>query len=116
MEKASFENSLNTYVKIDDELKKVSDEAKKLKKNKIELESKINTYMVENEIGEHFCTDSSRIKIYTKKSTKNYFNRSGVYECAHNLFGSEKADALIAMIDEKKEINESTGLKRLGIP
>ena len=112
----SFQKSLNKYVQIDDELKRVSDEAKELRKNKMDLGTRISAHMVENDMGEQPCVDNSRVKIYTKKSTKNYFNRAGVFECAHELFGPDNANKLISSIDEKKEISESTGLKRLGIP
>ena len=111
----SFERALKTYVQVDDELKRLLEEAKQLRKNKTDLESRISTHMVENDMGEHPCADSSRVKVYTKKSTKNFFNRAGVYECTQELFGPDNADKLIARIDEKKQISESTSVKRLGV-
>lgn len=112
----SFETTLRTYVEIDDELKRVASEAKALRKNKAALESAISSHMVDHEIGEHTCLDTSRVKIYTKKSTKSAFNKDGVHECAQLLFGSEKAEALLALIEDKKDVTESTGLKRIGVP
>lgn len=116
MEAMSFETSLRTYVEIDDELKRVAAEAKTLRKNKAALESAISSHMIDREIGEQTCLDASRVKIYTKKSTKSAFNRAGVHECAQLMFGTDKADALLALIDEKKDVTESTGLKRIGGP
>lgn len=116
MEEMSFETSLRTYVEIDDELKSVSEEAKVLRKNKAALEAAISAHMIENDIPEHRCRDTSKIKIYTKKSTKTAFNKAGVYECAQLMLGSEKAEALIALIEDKKNVTESTGLKRTGAP
>lgn len=116
MQEMSFETSLKTYVEIDDELKRIAEEAKMLRKNKAALEAAISTHMVENEIGEHRCMDASRVKIFTKKSTKSAYNKSGVYECAQVLLGSDKAEALICMLEEKKDVRESTGLKRMGVP
>ena len=116
MQEVSFETTLKTYLEIDDELKKIAAEAKILRKNKSALEAAISTHMVENDIGEHRCTDTSRIKIFTKKSTKSAYNKSGVYECAQVMLGSDKAAALISMLEEKKDVRESTGLKRMGVP
>lgn len=112
----SFEMSLRTYVEIDDELKRISSEAKSLRSNKAALESAISSHMVDNEINEHKCLDTSRVKIYTKKSSKSAYNKAGVYDCAQILFGSEKADALLARIEERKNVTESTALKRIGVP
>lgn len=112
----SFETSLKTFLEIDDELKRIAEEAKMLRKNKAVLEAAISTHMVENEIGEHRCMDTSRIKIFTKKTTKSAYNKSGVYECAQAMLGSDKAEALIFMLEEKKDVKESTGLKRMGAP
>lgn len=111
-----FESSLNTFVEIDDELKRVAEEAKVLRKNKATLEAAISSHMVENDIGEHRCIDASRIKIFKKKSTKSAYNKAGVFECAQILVGSDKATRLVAMLEEKKHVEESFGLKRTGGP
>lgn len=111
----SFENTLDNYLKVDDRLKKIADEAKQLRKNKTDLENLISKHMVDNDIGEHHCCDSSRIKIYTKKSTKSSYNRGCVYECALTLLGEDKAQTLVSMIDDRKEVKSSTGLKRLRV-
>ena len=116
MKDMSFETSLTTFVEIDDELKRVSEEAKVLRKNKAALEEAISTHMVQHDIGEHMCTDESRVKIFTKKSTKSAFNKAGVYECAQTMFGSDKAANLIALIEDKKDVQESLGLKRTSVP
>lgn len=116
LEEMSFEASLRTYVEIDNELKRVASEAKVLRKNKVALEEAISAHMVENDIGEHTCVDASRIKTFTKKSTTTAFNKAGVYECAQVLVGSEKALALVSLIEDRKDVKESTGLKRLGVP
>ncbi|CAM9269301.1 unnamed protein product [Sphacelaria rigidula] len=112
----SFETSLKTFVEIDDELKTVTEEAKVLRKNKAALEAAISAHMVQNDIPEHRCMDTSRVRLFTKKSTKSAFNKAGVYECAQAMLGSDKAAALIAMIEDKKYVTESTGLKRTGAP
>ena len=112
----SFDESLRTYVEIDDELKRVAQEAKTLRKNKAALESAISTHMVENDIPEHRCLDESRVKIFKKKSTKSAFNKAGVYECAQIMLGSEKAQNLISLLEDKKDVRESFGLKRTGVP
>lgn len=116
MEEMSFETSLTTFIEIDDELKRVAEEAKILRKNKAALEEAISTHMVENDIGEHPCMDTSRVKIFTKKSTKNAYNKAGVYECAQIMLGSEKAQNLISLLEDKKDVRESFGLKRTGVP
>lgn len=109
----TFDESLVAFVKIDDELKRIGQMAKDLRKNKASLEAAISAHMVENDIPEKRCEDTSRIKIFTKKSTRSLYNKSGVYECAQVLFGTEKASALIRLMEEKKDVKESTGLKRL---
>lgn len=110
----SFETSLKTFVEIDDELKKVADEAKLLRKNKAALETSISTHMMRNDIEEQSCLDNSRVKIVTKKRLSSGFNKRGVHECATELFGQDNATLLVKMIEEKKSVEESTGLKRLG--
>lgn len=109
----SFDESLVAFVEVDDELKRVGQVTKDLRKNKAALEAAISAHMVENDIPEKKCEDTSRIKIFTKKSTKTLYNKSGVYECAQLLFGTEKASSLIRLMEEKKDVRESTGLKRL---
>lgn len=116
MEEMSFVTSLTTFVEIDDELKRVTEEAKVLRKNKATLEVAISTHMVENDIGEHRCIDTSRVKVFKKKSTKSAYNKAGVYECAQIMFGGDKAATLIALLEDKKDVRESFGLKRTGVP
>lgn len=116
MEEMSFETSLTTFVEIDDELKRVAEEAKVLRKNKAALEEAISTHMVENDIGEHRCIDTSRVKIFKKKSTKSAYNKAGVYEAAQIMFGGDKAATLITLLEDKKDVKESFGLKRTGVP
>lgn len=110
----SFDESLATFVEIDDELKQLSEKAKELRRNKAALEAAISSHMVKNEIPEQTCTDTSRIKVYTKKSTKTAYNKAGVYECAQLMLGTDKAVALVKLIEARKNVKESTGLKRLG--
>lgn len=107
----SLEASVTNFVEIDDELKRISEESKVLRKNKASLEEEITSHMVQNEIGEIF-TKNSKVKIFKRKSTKSAYNKAGVFECAELLFGRDRATKLIAMIEDKKDITESVGLKR----
>ena len=110
---SNFEGRLRTFVEIDDELKRVANEVKKLKQSKVDLETALSEHMVQNEIIEHSCMDNTKIKVYTKKSTSNVYTKPVVYECATTLFGASQADALVRLVEEQKEVRQSTGLKRM---
>lgn len=110
---SSFEGKLKTYVDIDNELKRVAQEVKELKQNKTDLEHYLSDHMVNHEIEEHSCMDNTKIKVYTKKSSSNVFTKPIVHECAMTLFGQENADKLVKLVEEHKEVRESTGLKRM---
>jgi len=108
-----LDNNLKTFVQIDNELKRVAEEVKALKANKVALEEDISTQMVHNQIEELDCKDQTKIKIYTKKSCPNVFTKPNVFECAVTLFGSEKAEALVKLVEERKKTKETTGIKRM---
>lgn len=109
----SVENTVRTFTEIDDELKRVAEEIKSLKANKISLENDISSHMDRNELDEMDCSDNTKVKKYTKKSVSNVFKKPNVEECALLLFGADRTEALIKMIEEKKEVRESVGLKRM---
>jgi len=104
---------LGTFVQIDNELKRVAEEVKSLKANKIALEQDISSQMVQNQIEEIDCKDKTKVKIYTKKSSPNVFTKPNVLSCATTLFGPEKAAALVALVEERKVTKETTGIKRM---
>lgn len=108
----SLEQSLATFVEVDNELKRVAEEAKLLRKNKSALEEAITLHMVKHEIEEKICTDDSKVKVVKKKTTKSGFTKAGVSECAELLLGVDKARTLMAMIEDKKDVTESFALKR----
>lgn len=109
----SVQNTVKSFTEIDDELKRVAEEIKSLKANKISLENDISSHMDLNELDEIDCSDNTKVKKYTKKSVSNVFKKANVEECSLLLFGSERTEALIKMIEEKKEVRESIGLKRM---
>ena len=110
---SNFEGKLKTFVEIDNELKRVANEVKELKQSKLDLENSLSEHMVHHEIEEHSCMDNTKVKVYTKKSSSNVFTKPIVYECALTLFGQDQADALVKLVEERKEVRESTGLKRM---
>lgn len=109
----SLESRIKTYVEIDDELKRVADEVKILKSNKVALEEDISNQMVQHHIQELDCKDQTKVKVYTKKSSPNVFTKPNVIECAITLFGSDKTDELVNLIEERKRTKETTGIKRM---
>ncbi len=108
----TFKRSLEEFIAVDDEMKKMSAESKELRKNKKILEDAISNHMVDNDLEEQ-SFEQSRVKVFKKKTSSNSFTRANVTECALLLLGSEKCDALIKMIDGLKETTESTGIKRI---
>lgn len=112
----TFETDLQVFTEIDDELRRVAEEVKTLRNDKLALEQSISAHMVENQIEEHECHDKdTKIKIFTKKSSTNTFTKPIVYECAQILFGADKAESLVKMIDDRRETKESTGIKRMSM-
>lgn len=108
----SFARSLGEYIAVDDEILKLSTEAKELRKNKHVLEEAISSHMLDNELDEGKFEDAT-VRVVKKKKTTNTFTRSNVQQCALTLFGAEKTDALVRMIDDLKETTECHGIKRL---
>lgn len=109
----SVETTVKTFTEIDDELKRISEEIKSMKANKVSLENDISSHMDRNELDEMDCSDNTKVKKYTKKSVSNVFKKPNVEECSLLLFGKERTEALIKMIEEKKEVRESVGIKRM---
>jgi len=109
----SLENDIKTFANIDDEIKRLSEEMKVLRSNKGSLESTISNKMNEHSIEEVSCEDNTKVKVYTKRSVTNAFKKANVKSCATSLFGEDKAEALVKMIEDMQEVQESTGLKRL---
>lgn len=108
----SFTRSLEEYIAVDDEIKRLSTEAKELRKNKNVLEDSISSHMLENELDEGRIQEAT-VRVVKKKKTTNTFTRSNVQQCALTLLGAEKTEALVRMIDDLKETTESHGIKRL---
>jgi len=111
--KMSLETRINTFVELDDELKRVADEVKVLKTNKTALEEAISTQMVQHHIEELACKDDTKVKVYTKKSSPSVFTKPNVMQCAATLFGAEKADALVELIEQRKVTKETVCIKRM---
>lgn len=108
----TFKRSLEEFLAVDDEIKKMSGESKELRKNKKILEDAISTHMLDNQLEEE-SFETSRVKVFHKKSSSNAFTKSNVHDCALTLFGAERAGSLVRMIEELKETTESSGIKRL---
>jgi len=108
-----LEKNIQTFSNIDDEMKQLNEQLKILRQNKGSLEATISDEMTQNSIQEVVCEDETKVKVYTKRLTKNAFNKSNVQSCAVKLFGEDNADALVKMIEQMQEVEESTGLKRL---
>ena len=108
-----LDTNLRTFVEIDNELKRVAEEVKALKANKVALEEDISTQMVQNQIEELDCKDQTKVKIYTKKSCPSVFTKPNVFECAVTLFGREKAESLVKLIEERKKTKETVCIKRM---
>ena len=111
--KTNMDNTVKTFTEIDDEIKRIRSQIKTLRTNKVSLESDISTHMNTNQIEEIDCTDDTKVKKYTKKSISNVFKKENVESCSILLFGEERTKALIQMIEDKKEVRETVGIKRM---
>ena len=108
-----MENTVKTFAEIDDEIKRVRNEIKTLRSNKVSLENDISSHMNNNQIEEIDCADDTKVKKYTKKSISNVYKKENVQECALLLIGEDRTNALLKMIEDKKEVRETTGIKRM---
>jgi len=90
-----LEKNIQTFSNIDDEMKQLNEQLKILRQNKGSLEATISDEMTQNSIQEVVCEDETKVKVYTKRLTKNAFNKSNVQSCAVKLFGEDNADALV---------------------
>ena len=108
-----MDNTVKTFTEIDDEIKRIRSQIKTLRANKVSLESDISTHMNTNQIEEIDCTDDTKVKKYTKKSISNVFKKENVESCSILPFGEERTKALIQMIEDKKEVRETVGIKRM---
>jgi len=109
----ALENNIKTFVELDDELKRVAEEVKVLKTNKEALAEDISTQMIKHHIEELDCKDHTKVKVYTKKSSPSVFTKPNVIQCALTLFGSEKTDALVDLLEQKKVTKETVCIKRM---
>lgn len=109
----SLETNVKTFAQIDDELKRVAGEVKALRANKTSLANDISSQMNQKQVEEIDCPGDTKVKKYTRKSSSNVFNKSNVEECALALLGADRTATLLKMIEDKKEVKESTGIKRM---
>jgi len=109
----SLETNIKTYATIDDEIKRIRGEVKKLRTNKTSLEQHISSEMTQKELEEVSLQDETKIKMVTKTRKTNPFKKDNVMKCAVVLFGEEKSASLVKMIEELQETAESTCLKRM---
>jgi len=100
-----METTVKSFTEIDDEIKRIRGEIKTLRSNKISLESDISSHMNNNQLEEMDCADDTKVKKYTKKSIPNVYKKV--------LFGEERTKALMKMIEDKKEVKETIGIKRM---
>lgn len=107
----SFTRSIGEFVAVDDEIKRVTQEAKELRKNKRVLEDAISEHMISNDL-EEGRFESSALRVVKKNKSTNAYTRNNVRECAMTLFGSESTEALLKMIDDMKQTTELNGIKR----
>jgi len=108
-----MENTVKTFTEIDDEIKRIRGEIKTLRSNKISLESDISSHMNNNQLEEIDCADDTKVKKYTKKSIPNVYKKDNVEACSLLLFGEERTKTLMKMIEDKKEVKETVGIKRM---
>ena len=108
----SFARSVEEFIAVDDEIKRIAQEAKELRKNKTVLEGAISSHMLDNELDEGRFEEST-VKVVKKRKCSNAFTKSNVLQCALTLFGSERADSLVKMVEDMQETTESHGIKRL---
>jgi len=108
-----MDSTVKTFTEIDDEIKRIRNEIKTLRANKISLEGDISSHMNSNQIEEIDCQDDTKVKKYTKKSISNVYKKDNVHECSLLLFGEDRTNALLKMIEDKKEVRETTGIKRM---
>lgn len=108
----SFTRSLGEFLAVDDEIKRVSQEAKELRRNKTVLEDAISCHMLDNDLDEGKF-EASTVRVVKKQKSNNAFTRSNVQQCALTLFGAESAESLLRMIDDLKQTTESHGIKRM---
>jgi len=109
-----MDNTVKTFTEIDDEINRMRHEIKTLRSNKVSLECDISSHMNSNQIEEIDCPDeTTKVKKYTKKSISNVYKKENVESCSILLFGEDRTNALLKMIEDKKEVRESTGIKRM---
>lgn len=109
----TLEANVKTYAKIDDELKRISEEVKALRANKNSIANDISSQMEQKQVQEVDCPGDTKVKKYTRKSSSNVFKKDNVEECALALLGADRTATLLKMIEDKKEVKESTAVKRM---
>lgn len=109
----SLESNIKTYTTIDDEIKRVRAEVKKLRTNKTSLEQHISSEMTQKELEEVSLQDETKIKMVTKTKKSNPFKKDNVMKCAVQLFGEEQSASLVKMIEELQQTSETTCIKRM---
>jgi len=103
-----METTVKTFTEIDDEIKRIRGEIKTLRSNK-----NISSHMNNNQLEEIDCADDTKVKKYTKKSIPNVYKKDNVEACSLLLFGEERTKTLMKMIEDKKEVKETVGIKRM---
>ena len=108
-----MDTTIKSFAEIDDEIKRVRNEMKTLRSNKNALETDISSHMNTNQLEEIDCKDDTKVKKYTKKSISNVYKKDNVEACCVLLFGDERTKTLLKMIEDKKEVRETVGIKRM---
>jgi hypothetical protein len=109
-----FVGNVNVFLKVDDELRGVSEEIKDLKCSRSSLEGRIARHMHDNGIPETI-SPSGKIKVYSSK-TSSPINKALIEEAATELFGEDQAARLVKHIEEKRGVTEKIKLKRVAAP
>lgn len=80
------------YIKIDDEIKDITNSVKDLRKTKTEYENQIKQYMMDNNIGKIELGNSGVLRVAKSKPTKAV-NRKVVLEVLTDTFQGDHARA-----------------------
>lgn len=110
----SFENSIQQWVTIDNQIKMVSDKLKELREKKNEVTEQINEHIETNNLsGTSISIGDSQIKFTKAKETQPLTFKFLENCLAEIIKNEEQVKKIIEYVKNKREVKEVSEIKRL---
>ncbi len=109
-----FEEDIKYWVHLDNETKKINDELKLIKSNKLEVEKNINLYIHRNNLTNATVKISDGLLKFTQSNYAKPLTFKYVKECMYELIKNEdQVNEIMEYIKNKRNIKINNEIKRI---